>query len=77
MPGKICRECSFEESNGHAMTCSKRNALKNLEFHVESQDYFGTLATIISLYTQTGQEIPDGVITDLLYLQSNYKIVKK
>lgn len=77
MPGKICRECSFEESNGHAMTCSKRNALRNLEFHVESQDYFGTLATVLSLNKQTGQEIPESVIEDLMHLQRNYKIVKK
>jgi len=77
MPGKICRECSFEESNGHAMTCSKRNALKNLEFHVKSQDYFGTLATVLSLNKQTGQEIPDSVIEDLMYLQRNYKIENK
>ena len=77
MPGKICRECSFEESNGHAMTCSKRNALKNLEFHFESQDYFGTLATVLSLNKQTGQEIPESVIEDLMYLQRNYKIENK
>ena len=77
MPGKICRECSFEESNGHAMTCSKRNALKNLEFHVESQDYFGTLATIISLARQTKRKVDPRVIDDLMFLQENYKIVKK
>lgn len=77
MPGKICRECSFEESNGHAMTCSKRNALKNLEFHIKSQDYFGTLATVLSLGKQTGQEIPESVIEDLMYLQRNYKIENK
>lgn len=77
MPGKICKECGFEESNGHSLICSKRNATKNVDFHVLSQDYFGTLATVLSLCRQTGQEIPESVIDDLMYLQRNYKIERK
>lgn len=77
MPGKICKECGFEGRNGHSLICSQRNEQKNIEFHVASQDYFGTLATVISLSRQTGQEIPESVINDLIYLQQNYKIVNK
>ncbi len=47
-----------------------------LEFHIEQQDYFGTLATVISLSRQTKQEIPESVIDDLMYLQRNYVIAK-
>ena len=50
-------------------------SIKSLKFHVKSQDYFGTLATVLSLNKQTNQEIPQSVIDDLMYLQKNYKIV--
>lgn len=49
----------------------------SLKFHIKSQDYFGTLATILSLCRQTGQEIPEHIISDLMYLQENYQIEKK
>lgn len=48
---------------------------KGLEFHIESQDYFGTLATILSLCRQEKQEIPAELITDLVYLHEYYKII--
>ena len=50
---------------------------KSLKFHIESQDYFGTLATVLSLCRQTGQDIPEHIIGDLMYLQKNYRIEKK
>jgi len=50
---------------------------KSLKFHIKSQDYFGTLATVISLCRQTGREIPKHIIEDLMYLQKNYRIEKK
>jgi len=56
---------------------------KNLLFHIESQDYFGTLATVLSLVRQNGegQEVNDEVLAkaehDLLFLQNNYDIVAK
>ncbi len=58
---------------------------KSLKFHIKSDDYFGTLATIISLVRQN---IEKGEITklnikmlnnaekDLMFLQGKYKIVK-
>lgn len=67
--------------------------LKALEFHIESQDFFGTLATILSLNIQlqenllrlnqevTGfdviKSVTQEVIKNLMYLQENYKIEKK
>lgn len=48
---------------------------KSLKFHIESQDYFGTLATVLSLCRQENQPIPEHIIDDLIYLQKNYKIV--
>lgn len=56
---------------------------KSLEFHVKSGDYFGTLATVISLAEQTilknkeQKNILKKLIKDLMYLQKEYKIVKK
>jgi hypothetical protein len=49
--------------------------IKSLNFHVESQDYFGTLATVLSLCRADNQPIPESIINDLIYLQKNYKIV--
>jgi len=61
----------------------------NIEFHVKSQDYFGTLATILSLNLEMLHEkindssleetdrLIKGIITNLMYLQDNYKIEKK
>ncbi len=54
-------------------------------FHVEQDDYFGTIATIISLLKQTlkenpAKQLPDFIATlnnlerDLVWLQNNYQI---
>ena len=62
--------------------------IKGLEFHVESQDYFGTLATVLKLHLEHLQRndctavvvlesAVEGIINDLMYLQENYKIEKK
>lgn len=56
---------------------------KSLKFHIKSDDYFGTLATVISIIRQQPDSFEDNikVLTriekDLVFLQSNYKIVKK
>lgn len=58
---------------------------KSLEFHIRSDDYFGTLATILSLLKQSLStektlkefNLFDRKINELIYLQNNYKIVKK
>lgn len=55
----------------------------NLEFHIESDDYFGTLAAILDLFTQSvmGSSDKDKIlkekVKELMYLQNNYKIIKK
>jgi hypothetical protein len=57
----------------------------NLKFHIESDDYFGTLATVLSLQEQNlseykkfkVSEILKNKVDELMYLQNNYKIIKK
>jgi hypothetical protein len=54
-----------------------------VDFHVESQDYFGSLATVLCLIRQAEDEesvnaaILEGIEKDLLYLQQNFLIVRK
>ena len=56
--------------------------MTNLEFHIKSNDYFGTLATILSLIAQNNklpnaeQKSLNKIINDLMYLQKNYIITK-
>lgn len=52
---------------------------KQLIFHIEEDDYFGTLATILTLIKegQNNKKILVSVIGDLVYLQGKYKIIKK
>jgi len=53
---------------------------ESLEFHIESNDYFGTLATIISLWNQLGKmprKEADEVVNDLLFLHKYYKLSRK
>ena len=65
---------------------SDKNRIKNLKFHANQNDYFGTLATILDLFRQDILEkkfvydkknILRKIIKDLIYFQNNYKIVKK
>ncbi len=62
----------------------ERERIDNLLNHIEADDYFGSLATIIDLVRQemkkTNQELREtlhNLKDDLLYLQERYKIVKK
>lgn len=55
---------------------------KSLNFHIISQDYFGTLATILNLLHQKEfvgdkDRILKEKVKELIYLQKNYKIMKK
>jgi hypothetical protein len=59
---------------------------RGLEFHIETGDYFGTLATVLDLSRQTlGQTAREREVAgylersvrDLMYLQANYRIVSK
>lgn len=58
--------------------------IKELEFHINSDDYFGTLATILVLLQENtkNKKLKDSIIInykikELMYLQNNYIIVKK
>lgn len=54
-----------------------------LEFHIRSNDYLGTLATILSLImqdlnnNQKYKRIMKNIIIDLMYLQKEFIIVRK
>lgn len=56
---------------------------ESLEFHIKSGDYFGTVATVLSLVEETmlkdkkHKAIFKRLIKDLMYLQKEYKIIKK
>jgi hypothetical protein len=60
---------------------------KSLKFHIESNDYFGTLATVLDLMRQELEikedcnnktyKIIQDKVKELIDLQENYKIIKK
>ncbi len=58
---------------------------KTVDFHIQQNDYFGTLATIISLINQDYilenkkelKKLLTSLIKDLDYLQKNFEIIKK
>ncbi|MCR4342592.1 MAG: hypothetical protein NUV40_01650 [Patescibacteria group bacterium] len=62
---------------------------KQLERHIENDDYFGTLATVLNMARQTLEKDMRGpkknwhikllqsLEEDLIYLQREYKITKK
>ena len=71
-------------NDGYDRGQNKRSGrLKSLEFHVRSDDYFGTVATILNYIAQANGTDPDcgkileNIKNDLLYLQEKYKIIKK
>ncbi|MCK5510351.1 hypothetical protein KAI65_02295 [Candidatus Parcubacteria bacterium] len=50
---------------------------KRLKFHIENNDYFGTLATVLDLIRQSkNNEALKNIRDDLVYLQKNYSINK-
>ncbi|MFA6194766.1 MAG: hypothetical protein WC719_03420 [Patescibacteria group bacterium] len=59
---------------------------KSIEFHILSNDYFGTLGAILSLirqssrdnkFTENNIKILKNLEKDLILLQKNYLITKK
>lgn len=59
---------------------------KSLQFHIESNDYFGTLATALSFIKQTVNDKKfcninknnlEEIEQDLIFLQREYRIIKK
>lgn len=56
---------------------------KSVDFHIKNNDYFGTLATVISLvrqsihlkkYQESNIKTLNNLEKDLVYLQKKYKI---
>ncbi len=61
---------------------------KTTKFHIKSDDYFGTLASILTIINEKKDshdksdlklinKILKNVIKDLIYLQNNFRIIKK
>ena len=64
----------------------EKNKIQKLKFHIKSEDYFGTLATVLDLFRLDvfekkfifdNDKILKKIVKDLIYLQDNYKITKK
>ncbi|MBU0648307.1 hypothetical protein KJ855_03960 [Patescibacteria group bacterium] len=60
------------------------NLAKAIRFHVENDDYFGTMATVIDLYLQInnnkdakGDKLLKRLRRDMMYLQDNYYLKSK
>ena len=59
-----------------------RRELKNLDYHIQQQDYFGTLATVLRLWYQGAkyslkEKEFNQTLDELQHLQNNYLIKKK
>ncbi len=59
-----------------------RDELKNLHYHVQHQDYFGTLATVLQLWNEGILSHQDSramvqTLDELEHLQNNYRIMRK
>ncbi|MFH0892696.1 MAG: hypothetical protein V1867_08060 [Candidatus Falkowbacteria bacterium] len=73
----------FLRDREEAEHCEKTDRLKRVDFHVHSDDYFGTAATVIDYIAQESAMEPGyrlvlkNIKNDMLYLQDNYRIVKK
>jgi hypothetical protein len=59
---------------------------RSLEFHIRSDDYFGSLATLLDLarqdierrgYNVEDEELLVTLVRQLVHLQENYKIIRK
>jgi len=65
----------------------KQKRLKTIKRHIKYDDYFGTLATVVDLIRQSNEksigeiekynEALQRLKNDFVYLQDNYKIIKK
>jgi hypothetical protein len=55
---------------------------KSVKFHIKSDDYFGTLATVLSIIKQNPEHIKEHIKfinkieKDLMFLQKKYRITK-
>lgn len=59
----------------------KKQSLASLKFHINNNDYFGTLATILNLLAykmkSNDKKIIENIVTDLAHLQKNCRITQK
>jgi hypothetical protein len=66
------------------MAANRNNSTKRLQWHIEAEDYFGTLATVLDLLRQRMElkgygrhdgDLLEALRNDLVYLQIGYEIV--
>ena len=55
----------------------KIKRIKSVKFHCTSDDYFGTLATILDLIRQEQNQRFEDLRDDLMWLQENKKMIDK
>lgn len=72
--------------SANQMGSRKTARQRSVRFHIDSDDYFGTLATVLDLLRQDmsknghkgkNTELLEALIRELLYLQTEYRIVTK
>jgi len=63
---------------------SNQSRKQELKFHISQDDYFGTLATVLSLLKQatskeksSKEDVLENIENDLMFLQRNYRIIEK
>lgn len=70
----------------HNMAKISKKKIKSIKFHIEQDDYFGTVATMVDLMRQIllekgfnaeANEWMGKLREELMFLQHNYKIVEK
>ena len=54
-----------------------RKRRKNIDFHIKSDDYFGTVATVVNLLRQENNDTLEKLRDELLYLQEHYIIIRR
>jgi len=81
---KMNNVCLSSTNLKTTFVCDRYEEFNNLKFHVESNDYFGTLATILNLILEEKKDIEEkqnqmleNAIEGLIYLQNNYSIKEK
>lgn len=77
-------ESNFRPCLAWPLVINDKDDRSGIKFHITSDDYFGTLATILDLMKQEKIKIDkkhskllEKLKDDLLFLQKHYKITKK
>ncbi len=70
-----------EEGSRREKANGLSSSLASLKFHIDNNDYFGSLATILSLLAQKAKDsdrkMLEKIVANLMYLQKNYRITER